>query len=189
MLTDEQLQAVHDADIANIVAKVKAGRPLTKEEKRRLEAARRADETPATETAADAPAPRGTGLRWSVNTAATEFEIDRRTLAKQIAGAGIAAGPDGKFSTREICQAIYDDERRERLREIKERADKLEMENAERRGELIDAEVIYKHFEGIYVAFRARVLASSLSNEEKDEILTDLAKLKARDIRVPGEAA
>ncbi len=78
----------------------------------------------------------------------------------------------------------------EKLRKLKEEADRVALENERTRGKLVEVEAVYKHFEGIFVSFRARVLASSLSNEEKDELLNDLRKLKARDIserESPGE--
>jgi phage terminase Nu1 subunit (DNA packaging protein) len=74
----------------------------------------------------------------------------------------------------------------ERLRKLHEEADKVALENEKTRGNLVEIEAVYKHFEGIFVAFRARVLASSLTDEEKDELLNDLRKLKARDIPKSG---
>ncbi len=77
----------------------------------------------------------------------------------------------------------------ERLRKLKEEADKVALENDKTRGKLVEIEAVYKHFEGIYVAFRARILASGLGDEEKDEILNDLRGLKARNFsESPGDS-
>lgn len=73
----------------------------------------------------------------------------------------------------------------EKLRKLREEADKLALENERTRGNLVEIEAVYKHFEGIFVAFRQRVLGSSLTEEEKDEFLRDLRRLKARDIAKP----
>jgi hypothetical protein len=74
----------------------------------------------------------------------------------------------------------------ERLRKLKEEADKVALENDKTRGKLVDIEAVYRHFQGIYVALRARILASNLDDQEKDEILNDLRRLKARDVSEPG---
>jgi hypothetical protein len=70
----------------------------------------------------------------------------------------------------------------ERLRKLKEEADKVALENEKTRGNLVEIEAVYKHFEAIFVSLRARVLASQLTEQEKDELLNDLRRLKARDI-------
>ncbi len=69
----------------------------------------------------------------------------------------------------------------ERLRKLKEEADKVALENEKTRGGLVEIEAVYKHFEAVFVAFRARILASDLGDQEKDELLNDLRRLKARD--------
>jgi hypothetical protein len=74
-------------------------------------------------------AKRITTIRWTVEKAASEFQIDRRTLTKRINGADIRPGKDGRFSTEQICSAVFGDYRREQLREMRARADKLEIEN------------------------------------------------------------
>ena len=70
-----------------------------------------------------------TVIRWTIEMAASEFQIDRKTLSKRIRAADIRPGTDGKFSTEQICSAAFGDYRREQLRELRERANKLELEN------------------------------------------------------------
>lgn len=56
-------------------------------------------------------APRGRPektVRWTVEHAATEFGPDRRTLAKALRRAGIVAGDDRKYSTQDICRAVFE---------------------------------------------------------------------------------
>lgn len=77
----------------------------------------------------------------------------------------------------------------EKLRKLREEADKLALENEKTRGNLVETEAVYKHFEGIFVSFRQRVLASGLSDDEKDELLNDLRRLKAKGITATATGA
>jgi len=72
----------------------------------------------------------------------------------------------------------------QRLRKLTEEADKLALDNEKTRGGLVETEAVYKHLEGVFVALRARILASNLDDLDKDQILNDLRQLKARDIPV-----
>ena len=123
-------------------------------------------------------------FRWTIGRAASEWRIDPKTLTSRIKAAGVVPGADGFFSTLDIHRSINGDIDAERLRKTREEADRLELENAKERGTLIEIESVYKHFEGVFIAFRARVLASNLEDFEKDEMLKDLLKLKARDIAI-----
>lgn len=120
-------------------------------------------------------------VRLTLDQASSEFAIDRRSLSRRLSA--INAKPeDGKYSILQCHRAVTGDLDAERLRKTKEEADKIELENEKTRGTLIEIESVYKHFEGVFVSFRARVLASNLEDQEKDEILKDLMKLKARDV-------
>jgi len=70
----------------------------------------------------------------------------------------------------------------EQLRKLKEEADRVALENEKTRGNLVETEEVYKHFEGVFVGLRARVLASGLIEQEKDELLDDLRRLKTRTV-------
>jgi len=70
----------------------------------------------------------------------------------------------------------------EQLRKLKEEADRVALENEKTRGNLVETEAVYRHFEGIFVGLRARVLASGLIDQEKDELLDDLRRLKTRNL-------
>lgn len=83
-------------------------------------------------------------VRWTVEHAATEFGLDRRTLAKRIRTAGIPAWGDGKFSTQDILRALYgDDPGKEKDRE---QAEHFRLKNQELRHERVpvqDAEEVW----------------------------------------------
>lgn len=120
-------------------------------------------------------------IRWTQQKASTEFGIHANTLAMRLKRGGILPGEDGKYSTKQICVAMFGDIEAETLRKLTEDADKVALQNEKTRGSLVEIESVYRHFEHIFVSLRARILASGLMPEEKDEILNDLRKLKARD--------
>ena len=114
--------------------------------------------------------------------AASEFGINPRTLTNRLKTNGIIPNEkDKRYSTQQICKAVFGDIDVERLRKLTEEADKLALDNEKTRGGLVEIEAVYKHFQGLFVALRSRLLASSLTDEEKDELLGDLRKLKAGD--------
>src|SRR5438477_12663170 len=101
-------------------------------------------------------------VRWSVERAASEFQLDRKTLTKRIRAGDINPGTDGKFSTEQICAAVFGDYRREQLREIRERANKLELENQVTRMERIPVEDVLQVNNECDLAIRGIILASKL---------------------------
>ena len=119
-------------------------------------------------------AKRMTTIRWSVEKAASEFQIDRKTLSKRIRGGDIQPGSDGKFSTEQICAAVFGDYRREQLREMRERADKLELENQVTRSERIPIEDVLQVNNECDLAIRGVILASKLPKESVNEIFDQL---------------
>ena len=121
-------------------------------------------------------------LRWSLAMMSREFGPDHKTLSKNLAASGITAGKDGLFSSRDALRLVFGDLEAERLRKTREEADKLELENEQTRGNLLETEAVYRHFERVFVAFRQKVLASSLTEEEKYDLLNDLCRLKTRDL-------
>ncbi len=76
-------------------------------------------------------------IRWTIEEAATEFNINPRTLSKRCKVGSIEAGKDRKFSTAQICAAVFGDIEGERLRLTRAQADEKELSNAETRKELV----------------------------------------------------
>lgn len=125
-------------------------------------------------------------IRWTVEIAAREFGCDRRTLAKNLARESIEPGEDSKFSTAQILAATFGDREAEELREIRERADKIALENRKRRGELLPIEHVYGYFSGVLIAFREKILALPIEQQDKDDILRDFQKIEYDEIRKTG---
>jgi hypothetical protein len=113
-------------------------------------------------------------LRWSIELASREFDLDHKTLRKRLVAADTVAGPDGCYSTPQITAAIFGDLYDQKLRIAKAQAEKLEIANKVRADELYEAEPIYRAFEAIFTAVRQKILASAMTNQEKDDLLRDL---------------
>lgn len=75
----------------------------------------------------------------------------------------------------------------EEFRKLRESADEIAIRNETSRGNLVESETFYRQTEKLFVALKARVLASDLRNEEKDELLHDLAQLTARAVAESAE--
>lgn len=120
-------------------------------------------------------------VRWALTDAESEFPLGRETLSKRLHLLGEQPGEDGKFSTRQICAAVFGDTSLEKARLAREQADRVALDNAERRKELIpvaDAQRIA----GRYVfAARQRILALTLDDAEKNAILAELRRLAEED--------
>lgn len=124
-------------------------------------------------------------LRWSIELASREFDLDHKTLRKRLVAADVVVGPDGCYSTPQITAAVYGDLYGEKLRIARAQANKLEVANKVREDQLYEAEPIYRAFEAIFTAVRQKILASKMTNAEKDELLRDLQttgeiRIKAR---------
>jgi phage terminase Nu1 subunit (DNA packaging protein) len=113
-------------------------------------------------------------LRWTIEKAATEFCVDRKRLTRKLRQADLEPSVDGRYSTKEILSAIFDDASSERTRLYREQGDKLAIENAKARSEQIDVESVWKTYEGIFRAMRKTILASPLTDAEKAEALAQL---------------
>ena len=73
------------------------------------------------------------------------------------------------------------DIKREQLRRTKEEADKLELQNARTRGEVIEVGKVEKLMQACFTVHRTRILNFPLTDEEKQACLADLLDLKKID--------
>ena len=77
------------------------------------------------------------GLRWTILRAADECGVPREAVRRGLRAAGIEPGKDGRYTTRQIFQALHGDLEAERIRETRARAELLEMEAEEKRRTLV----------------------------------------------------
>lgn len=121
-------------------------------------------------------------VRWTLHQACSEFDIHSSTLAKRIKTTGIEPGEDGKFSTKQICAAVFGDLDGEKLGKIKAERELLEITLAKERRILIVAADALRAWEGVMVSARQIIKGSSLSEIEKTETLKNLRSIPLDEI-------
>ena len=122
-------------------------------------------------------------IRWTLHVAAREFGCDRRALERALSTGLAIAGEDGRFATAQIVAALYGSKEAEDLRKTRLQADQIDMENRERRKELVKSEDVYRYCEGLFIALREKVLALPCEQQDKDDMLRDMQKLTYDQIR------
>jgi hypothetical protein len=116
-------------------------------------------------------------IRWTVERASSEFQIDRKTLSKRIRAGDIYPRDDGKFSTEQICAAVFGDYRREQLRELRERADKLALGNQVTLGERIPLDDVASLNNEVIQGIAGIIKAGCLPIKAVNEIFAQLRQL------------
>ncbi len=121
-------------------------------------------------------------LKWTLEVASSEFDINPRTLSKRMKQGGIEpAFEDRRFSTHQICAAVFGDMDGERLRLVKAQADQAELDLAKARSVVVEADQVLRVFEDIAVAIRQVIKNSGLSDVEKQECLRQIRELNVED--------
>lgn len=122
-------------------------------------------------------------MNWSIDSAAQDFGVDRRTLAKRLKAAGHETGRGVTFSTMTIVDALKESSEKmlmldvENARLASEKADEVAMRNARSRRELLDVAQFCRRADPIITGIVARIESSGLTNADKDALRADLAKL------------
>lgn len=133
------------------------------------------------------------GVRWSLTRAATEFGCAIETLKRGLKQHALGpAEEDGKFSTAQICTALFGDLNGEKVRLTRAQADKAETENRIAAGELIDVSAALELAQRFCFAARQVVMMSALTEAEKNRILKEFGRLGEMDfnqIEVKDEVA
>jgi len=119
-------------------------------------------------------------IRWTINAASKEFGAHRQTLAKKLASFGIAPDKEDEcFSTFQIFTALNGDAeyKAERLRKLREEADRVQDENAANRLKYIEKRSVAKFLDIHFTKFRAFILSMPVSRDEKDLWLDEAQKM------------
>jgi hypothetical protein len=116
-------------------------------------------------------------LRWSVEAASREFGLVPPTLRKSLAKASTRAGADGCYSTKEIVQAVFGDLAGEKLLTQKQLTKKYTLENRITEGAYVDRAALKALFAGVADAMKSRIESSSLTREEKSDLLVELSSV------------
>jgi hypothetical protein len=122
------------------------------------------------------PGTQAAPLRWTVAMGAREFDIDRRTLAGNLAQAGALPGRDGRYRTLDIVAGVFGDVQHARQRLIQVQAQRIELEIERSRETLMEHSDVVAFHAGIFTTLRRIIQASKLSELEKSEIDKELGR-------------
>lgn len=97
-------------------------------------------------------------ITWTLSAAAREFGVDRETLRRQLVE--IQQSPDkaGKFTSFQICRAVFGDTHRERFRKVRAERRLAEAAAAQRERELLPAKDVERAWSFMLQQARARWL-------------------------------
>lgn len=127
---------------------------------------------------------------WTIAQWCRECGGDRKEFARKVASTDVK--PSGKATGRATGAELYrvrdlvkvligGDHEAEKLRKTREEADRLALQNARSRGEIVEIASVKKLGEKVLVAVRNRILNMPLTDEEKDSCLKELMDLGKLD--------
>jgi hypothetical protein len=121
-------------------------------------------------------------VRWTLRDAESEFPLGRDALARRLSESGELPGEDGKFSTKQICGVVYSDQEMQRTRQLKEQADRLEIENSKLRGKLIPVDEALIVLRRYCFAVRQKILAMEATDESKNALISEINRMATADV-------
>ncbi len=121
-------------------------------------------------------------MKWAVGNAATEFEVDRSTLSKRLKHADAKPDGDGKFSTAQICAAMFGDYGSHRARKMAADADTAEDERDKSRRKLMDADQVMRAWESIILPAKQRLQSIPSKVQSRLSLTPEQAKVVTQEI-------
>lgn len=120
-------------------------------------------------------------IRWTRFQAAQEFGLDAKTLEKQMKQAGIVPGTDGKFSTMDICTAIFGslkgDLIRAQTRQATEQAELTAVKKKNLLRENIPAALVERTWAGMIKDFIDQITWADIPDAAKQKLRHGLAAI------------
>ena len=120
-------------------------------------------------------------IEWTLRRAAVEFGLESKTIASRLADAGIQPNKKGRYTTRQICAALYGDERAEKQRLLAEQIKHAALKNAKQEGSLIALESACFVAQRAAFAVKQRILSLLLPEDEKRGLLAEITALAETD--------
>ena len=121
------------------------------------------------------------GIKWTAESAQSEFGRDAATIQKRLKIANIEPDKSGFFSTAQICAAIYGDMEGAKLRKELALASQEERRDRKEARELIEATAVELVWEGYLTHVRQVIRHSELSATKKRELLDQLKEIPAEE--------
>ena len=125
-------------------------------------------------------------VRWTIEFAASEFGKPRERVSLALKTAGIRAGKDGTFSTRQIAEALYESaalEREARAAKHREQIDQAEMTRLDRETKektLMERPHVREMLSDGLTKIAQIIRQSKLKEEDRKLVLDEIAAVKLR---------
>ena len=113
-------------------------------------------------------------IRWTIDKAASEFGIDRKTLANRIRAGGISPGDDARFSTKDICRAVFTDGEAARASLAISQRELIDLKKQQLAGNLVDPKQCQQLWDAAIIALRQKISDAPIPENVKRDILKDL---------------
>lgn len=126
-------------------------------------------------------------IRWSITTASAEFGVARDTMRTALRQAGQVAADDERFTTKQICAALFGDLKAEKTGLTRAQREHWELENKQAAGILINVDEAIGAVHQFTFAIRQKILLSSLTDQEKNGLLLELQRIGEMDFNKIGE--
>lgn len=126
-------------------------------------------------------------IRWTVDHAATEFGRDRKTIARKLREASIPEGQDGKFSTLDLCQALFESANARDEKDTQQ-AENFRLKNEELRRQRIPKEDVLALWDGYLQSLAVQIKSAkgqTLTEELINALFAEIRKAPA----LPGNPA
>ena len=98
-------------------------------------------------------------MKWTLLKASEEFGVSRETIRRGLRDIGIDVKKGATYETRQIVEALYGDDKKERTRESRARADLLEREKAELDKVLVRLDAVQQMILEAFLPVRQRLLS------------------------------
>jgi hypothetical protein len=123
-------------------------------------------------------------IRWTIEFAASEFDKPRERISLALKNAEERAGKDGKFSTRQIVEALFPSvalEREARAARHRQQIDQAEMTKLEREtreGQLMERPDVREGLSDGLTKFAQIIRQSKLKDADRKQLLDCLRAVK-----------
>lgn len=121
-------------------------------------------------------------LRWTIEQASYEFGIDRKTLAKRVKVAGIIPGEDNKFSTANICSAVFTDGEQARAALAVSQKENFDLKNQKLAGTLADCQLFQQVSDDIILILRQKISDAPIPQEVKIQLLKEIQGINVDEV-------
>ena len=116
--------------------------------------------------------------RWSLFTAALEFDCHEDTLNRKLKQINEVPDADGCYGTLAISKALYGGLSYEKEREVRLRADHWAIRNKFLRAEVLDKSALEAGLSGIFTAVTRIIQASPLPAPSRNDIMSALGRIE-----------